>query len=493
MKLGNLHSVSVFKGTDDSYPETSPYLPAENYPEFRGKVGPSSERNPVYPLFRNLLALMKWDEARFGTPEWNPFEVLVRPGDKVLIKPNLVRHLHLGGGDYRTVVTHPSIVRCVLDYIALSLKGRGEIVVGDAPVQSADFDMVVERNGLKVLCEDVSFTWGVPVKLVDFRLWTVTLDENHRVVTGETRSGDPKGYRIVDLADRSLLVPISSEKEKYRVTNYPCGTMQEHHNEEKNEYLIPNSVLDADVVINLPKLKTHRKVGMTAALKNLVGINGFKDWLPHHRCGAITEGGDEYLTPSLLKKFQTVSIEGMDRDPHSPLNRLQRQVVRAAELLSRKFGADPYFEGSWFGNDTLWRTVLDLNRLLSFAGRDGAMRETPQRRCFTIVDAVIAGEGEGPMEPDARPCGILAAGRNPVAVDAALATLIGFDYRKIPIIAKAFEIKDWPLVDFTPGEIGIVSNDPRISTLKVGDPCNLYNFRPSAGWSGHIENKGIPG
>lgn len=488
MKNRDVNSVFIYNGTECSYPENTPYLPSEDYPEFIGKLSIFKKRNHIYSLFRNLLASMKFDEGRFGTSEWNPFDIFIRPGDKVLIKPNLVRHLHLGGGEYKTVVTHPSLVRCALDYTALSLRGNGEITVGDAPVQSADFEKIIQKNGLRTLCEDVSHTWGIPVKLVDFRLWSVTLDEKHRVVTGENKNGDPKGYKIVDMGNRSLLVPISSHKEKYRVTNYPCCTMQEHHNEEKNEYLIPNTVLDADVVINLPKLKTHRKVGITAALKNLVGINGYKDWLPHHRCGSFIEGGDEYLTTSLLKKFQTVYTEGIDKDPHSSLNYLRRYILRALEILNRRFGADPYFEGSWYGNDTLWRTVLDLNRLLFYASKDGIMQKTVQRRCLTIVDAIIAGEGEGPMEPDARRCGFLAAGWNPVAVDAVLATLIGFDYRKIPIIANGFEVMDWPLVDFTPDEVEIVSNDPRISSMKVGDTCGLYSFKPSAGWAGHIEN-----
>ncbi len=100
----------------------------------------------------------------------------------------------------------------------------------------------------------------------------------------------------------------------------------------------------------------------------------------------------------------------------------------------------------------------------------------------------IAGEGEGPMEPDARPCGILAGGVNPVAVDAVLATMIGFDYKKIPLIAKAFEIQDWPLVDFKTEEIEIRSQDDRWKGLKVGKAFDSFRFRPPCGWLGHIES-----
>jgi len=40
----------------------------------------------------------------------------------------------------------------------------------------------------------------------------------------------------------------------------------------KNEYLISNTILEADVIINLPKPKTHRRAGIIGAMNNLVEI-----------------------------------------------------------------------------------------------------------------------------------------------------------------------------------------------------------------------------
>src|ERR1022692_1434372 len=48
-----------------------------------------------------------------------------------------------------------------------------------------------------------------------------------------------------------------------------------------HRYAVGNTVLSADVILNVPKLKTHMKTGMTGALKNFVGIVGSKDFLPH--------------------------------------------------------------------------------------------------------------------------------------------------------------------------------------------------------------------
>lgn len=315
----------------------------------------------------------------------------------------------------------------------------------------------------------------------------MNVNESQRIVGESALEGDSSGYRAVNLGKKSLLAPLSGHCDRFRVTNYDCSEMRRHHNETTNEYLIPQTVLDADVVINLPKLKTHRKVGLTGALKNLVGINGHKDWLPHHRCGSIKECGDEYLDPSLLKELRTKLIEQIDRQPFSKLNSGRRLGIRIAGRLSRSMSCDSFEKGSWYGNDTLWRTVLDLNRVLIYADREGKMTEMPQRRCLSIVDGIVAGEGEGPMEPNARHCGILVGGLNPVAVDAVLATLIGFDYKKMPVISKGFESDVWPLVEFRPEEIEVCSEQNRLRSLKVGDIREDLCFRAPSGWEGHVE------
>ena len=97
----------------------------------------------------------------------------------------------------------------------------------------------------------------------------------------------------------------------------PCGlpqghSLKLHHNFEKNEYLIPNSILQADVFSNLPKPKTHKRAGITGAMKNLVGISGSKDWLPHHRRGSKFDGGDEYLNHNLFKEINVFLQKKID-------------------------------------------------------------------------------------------------------------------------------------------------------------------------------------
>lgn len=480
--------VAVAKGEADiSYPEAIPFLPAELFPELQGRVSTGPAPNSIYPLMRELFCDFGLDRDNFGTPAWNPLGVFIAPGQRVLIKPNLVRHLHLAGGDFQAVVTHASVVRCVLDYVARALQGRGEILVGDAPVQSAHFPTLIEKTGLGAVCENVAAQWGLAVRLLDFRLVAVELDERHCIARTEEKQGDPAGYVNVDLGKASMLSPLNDSCEKFRVTSYDCREMIKHHNHERHEYLIPKSVLAADVVINLPKLKTHRKVGLTAALKNLVGINGHKDWLPHHRCGSRQEGGDEYLHSSLIKKTQNLLGETLFKKNGSPLGPVLHFGLRGLDRLATVACRDRFKEGSWYGNDTVWRMVLDLNRLLIYADSEGRMTASPQRTVFTIVDAVVAGDGEGPMEPNARHCGMLVCGDNPLAVDTVLATLVGFDYRKLPLLANGYKMAEWKIADFSPADIAVTARDAMFRDFAVGRAFDGFCFLPPDGWLGRIE------
>src|SRR5262249_5093705 len=154
-----------------------------------------------------------------------------------------------------------------------------------------------------------------------------------------------------------------------------------HHSSVRHEYSIPGTVLDADVVIQLPKLKTHKKTGVTLALKGVIGLTNEKYWLPHFSEGDPSRGGDEFdRAPTVGDRFKnTLSRLPLPGD-HS-------LVARAPRL------SDPprVIDGSWEGNDTLWRTILDLNRILFFADRDGRLSGEPQRRLLALVDGIVAG------------------------------------------------------------------------------------------------------
>ena len=74
---------------------------------------------------------------------------MIVPGNKVFIKPNLVLERNGIGQDMNCMVTHASVIRPIIDYVHLALKGRGEVVIGDAPVPEANFQVVTNKNQLQ--------------------------------------------------------------------------------------------------------------------------------------------------------------------------------------------------------------------------------------------------------------------------------------------------------------------------------------------------------
>lgn len=478
-----------------SYPDKPPYNPDRLYPEYpfsaealyRQKQG---YENPVYENIRLLLYEMGLDSVNFGQPCWNPLKEYIRPGDTVLLKPNIVLHEnHLRHYGLDCVITHGSIVRSIADYVYIALKGCGKIIIGDAPVQACKFDEAIRQMGLYEI-QRLYKEHGFDIEIIDFRQEMALLDKRGKICSIKKLSGDPRGYSSIDLKTASMHDEVSDLYESFRVTNYDPARMREHHNREVHEYLIPNSVLQADFVINLPKPKTHRKAGMTGAMKNLVGINGSKDWLPHHKKGSISEKGDEYLHKDLFKRIHTYLQEKIDilsirgRKEYVACLRL---LQMANGIFRKSLARDDYREGSWWGNDTIWRTICDLNRLFIYADREGRMTQIPQRKCFSLLDMIISGEGEGPLRPSPKPAGIIMSGINPLAVDTVASGIMGFDYNKIPHIKRAYGIRSYPICDFAPEDIVIFSNVSEWRDISSMNYENSLKYKPSSGWKGHIE------
>ncbi|MBO7446703.1 DUF362 domain-containing protein, partial [bacterium] len=59
---------------------------------------------------------------------------VIRPGDKVVIKPNVVKAGRERKPDeWEQVVTNGSVVRAVCDEVIKALEGKGEIIIAEAP------------------------------------------------------------------------------------------------------------------------------------------------------------------------------------------------------------------------------------------------------------------------------------------------------------------------------------------------------------------------
>ena len=241
--------------------------------------------------------------------------------------------------------------------------------------------------------------------------------------------GDPRGYTVVDLGRASYFEEdgLDLSRLRHNLNNAEREPVK-HHGPGRHRYSLSNTVLDADLFLNVPKLKTHRKAGISVSLKNVVGVTNKKQWLPHYRMGA-PPAGDEYPAPPGWGQWLTACLGRV------PLP--GGHAVIARWPAQHNGHGDPVVNGNWEGNDTTWRMVLDLNTALRFADRQGRLQTTPQRAWWSIVDGVIAGEGQGPLGARPKPCGVILGGPDPVAVDAAAAGLMGFDPSRIKLIARA--------------------------------------------------------
>lgn len=155
---------------------------------------------------------------------------------------------------------------------------------------------------------------------------------------------------------------------------------------EKNGIRIARAIFDADMVVNLPKFKTHGLTILTLAVKNLFGcVNGMQKTIYHRQ-----------LNDSL----------------------------EFAELLVR---------------------VADA-----------------VRPALTLVDGIVAMEGDGPSSGRLTNLGIVVAGTDVHAVDAACCRIVGLEPSNLDTLAAARKLGSW---------------DDKLPVEIVGDKIKCQGFK----------------
>ncbi|HWQ32923.1 MAG TPA: DUF362 domain-containing protein [Blastocatellia bacterium] len=132
-------------------------------------------------------------------------------GKRVVLKPNLV--------EYHTahkINTNPLLVAAAVD--CFKSLGASEVIIADGPGHQRDTEMLLELSGLGEVARSER------VRFVD-----LNTDSIHRVATAT-------------------------------------------HLTALNELWLPETILNADLVVSMPKLKTHHWAGVTLSLKNLFGV-----------------------------------------------------------------------------------------------------------------------------------------------------------------------------------------------------------------------------
>jgi len=131
-------------------------------------------------------------------------------GKTVLLKPNMVE-FHPGS----PVTTNPHALKAAFDLA--DYLGAKDIIIGEGPGHMRDTEFLLEATGL-----------GAMVKKLGARFVDLNLD---------------------DLEALELKDGFSGLK----------------------QFFLPRTLMNADVVVSVPKMKTHHWVGMTASMKNFFG------------------------------------------------------------------------------------------------------------------------------------------------------------------------------------------------------------------------------
>jgi uncharacterized protein (DUF362 family) len=220
-------------------------------------------------------------------------------GRKVLLKPNLVEPTR----QCPQMTTHPAVVVAVANVF----RNLGaEVVVGEGPGHMRDTEMALVESGMQDGLDDA-------------------------------------GLKFVDL----------NYSETGWIKNAGRATVLDG-------FHFPREVLEADLIVSLPKMKTHHWVGYTGALKNLYGV------IP----------GIKYGWP--------------------------KNVLHYAGIP---------------------QSIYDINATLP--------------KTISVVDGILAMEGDGPIMGSAKPMGLILVGTNNTAVDATLGRIMGFEPSQIEYLKLA--------------------------------------------------------
>jgi uncharacterized protein (DUF362 family) len=213
-------------------------------------------------------------------------------GKRVVLKPNLVEFDPAG-----VINTHPALIEAAAD--ALLGLGAREVIVAEGPGHRRDNEYVLTASGLHAILREK------PVRYVDLNY------DDTRLVALRSRFTDLGQLRL------------------------------------------PQTVLDADLLVSMPKLKTHHWAGVTLSMKNLFGIvpgaiYGWPKNLLHWAGlpGSILDINSSLSVPRLAIVDGIVGMEGNGPIQGEP--RSSGVVVMGGDLVAvdatcaRLMGIDPH-------------------------------------------------------------------------------------------------------------------------------------------------------
>ena len=111
------------------------------------------------------------------------------------------------------------------------------------------------------------------------------------------------------------------------------------------------------------------------------------------------------------------------------------------------------------------------------------MRQEPVRRYLSLVDGIVAGDGDGPMAATPREEGVLLFGFDPLSVDRVATQIMGFEPDLIRDIVRGERLEKYALADRS-AALRVLSNNPawRGGVRRGAD----LGFRPHQAWTEYL-------
>ena len=474
--------VSAVLLADPKYPEGADgFSPSEDFPElpFRHR---SVHPNPVYRAVRQCLADAGLDAARFGTPAWNPLSEFVGPAGRVFVLANFVfnRLPDETREAFQGKCTHAAVLRPVIDYALKAVGPAGRVEFGNAPLQSCRWQQVLRETESDRLLKFYQAHAPGQVAASDLRGQVVVRSRLGYQRPPELRAGEVLN---LDLGTQSLL-EAQDHNHLYRVAQYDPRQTMAYHRKGSHVYALHARIAAADLVISVPKLKTHEKVGMTGALKGCVGATALKQCLAHHRKGPPAAGGDEHPDGRPASQYLSALSDWTWTRPEGMLANLGRIAEKLAGATLKRAGG--VVHGAWPGNDTCWRMALDIARCVVHAAPEGGLREDFCRPHLVLTDGVIGGEGLGPLKPSPVRTGWIAFASDPFAADYVNCLAMGFDPARIPLVREALHLQTFPLSALTPSQLRLWLDGREVNPTELRARMSR-TYRPPPSWIGAVE------